>query len=192
MNKRQRVCGVANCAGGIAVVDMRCLIYNVCSAVRVGRMQMIAQEANCDLCLLTGTRWRSPRDQSYHLVKLHKHWAISFGWKPGPFTNSSAGCAIILGKRFKPWHVAEVRAPPAGLQGRAGAIRLRSTGFDLTVAVCYAPPLTESGNKRAAQVKGGRLAVDWNRPPRWCGRPRIDRHPWLVATSTLGLGSLTA
>ena len=69
----------------------------------------------------TSASWKAHLEQ-----QLEDFWAVHFGWSPGPFTNKSAGCAII----FKS---AKFKKNPGAL-GRGGLVRLKAHHYDIVVA----------------------------------------------------------
>ena len=90
------------------------------------------------------------------------YWAIAFGWHRGPYTNASAGCAIILKYRlFAPQHVVQVGYPPAEVAGRGGFVRLKNCRGDFTLSVQYSPPIAGKAGKRAANIKAARMVNTW-------------------------------
>eukprot|EP00971_Amphidinium_carterae_P352729 6492717-Amphidinium_carterae.2 len=70
----------------------------------------------------------------------------------GAFSNNfkSCGVEILLRRsRFKPRHVKKIWSAPANMQGRVGALRLKSSLFDFTVFTVYAPPEPQSDKGKA-------------------------------------------
>ena len=55
-------------------------------------------------------------------------------------------------RRFGPRSVRKVFSPPLELQGRAGGLRLRAPGVDLSPAVLYFPPEPRAQVQRAGSV----------------------------------------
>eukprot|EP00959_Pyramimonas_sp_CCMP1952_P221507 4630373-Pyramimonas_sp.AAC.1 len=62
-----------------------------------------------------------------------KRWCVSHGWKRGPYSNRSAGCAIILGPRIPRRNIVGVWTAPQAAAGRGLAIRAKSNQFDLGI-----------------------------------------------------------
>ena len=72
------------------------------------------------------------------------HWSLSFGWRRGPLTNRSCGTKTLLEHSLPKEMIREVFCPPASLQGRAGAARLRAGEMDvLVMASNFAPSSTK-------------------------------------------------
>lgn len=83
---------------------LRVVLYN-CQSLKHGRLTSIVAELNADIIILTGTGYRAwgvPEKRRMSTESLPRGYnAIHFGWQPGPFTNKSAGCAIVYGRRIK-------------------------------------------------------------------------------------------
>eukprot|EP00971_Amphidinium_carterae_P133913 2653407-Amphidinium_carterae.1 len=91
---------------------LKLLCYNVCSLLQAGRLAHIATTAQCDVLFLTGLRWRHTDPTCAYSVVRAKTWtAIIFGYGASPFTNRSAGVAIVLSRRIKPKHIVSISAP---------------------------------------------------------------------------------
>ena len=143
---------VANAPGAMGS-RWRFVLLNPLSLCGMPRLQHVADECRAHVVLCPGTRLRARDNREYHTEKLRGgYWALHFGWKRGPCTNSSAGCTMIFSRR-------RIVPAPAIIAGRGGMVRLRSGRFDWTVQVGYPPPLTESGERRRAQDKAIRLTM---------------------------------
>ena len=132
---------------------LRVVLYNALSLVAAGRIQAIAAESMADIVLMTGTRIRALTGRQFHVDTLMTgETIIHFGWSRAPFSNRSAGVAILLSGRFRPEHIVAIQAAPREVQGRAGTVRLKSHYLDLELTVGYPPP---PGGTQAA----GRLST---------------------------------
>ena len=50
------------------------------------------------ILMLQGTQRRQFRKQRHHWESTARHRLLHFGYGSGPFTNKSAGCAIMVGR----------------------------------------------------------------------------------------------
>eukprot|EP00974_Lingulodinium_polyedra_P078369 7587931-Lingulodinium_polyedra.AAC.1 len=72
---------------------------------------------------------------------LGKYWALIFGWRPGPWTNRSAGVGVFFDSAFfRPCDVCRVLVPPSSMAGRGGLVRVCTRKADITLLPTYAPP----------------------------------------------------
>ena len=143
----------------------RGVLYNCLSLLSPGRCREIAHELHADAVLLTGTRCRTwTPGRRYHLERLGGGYsAIHFPWQPGPLTNRSAGCSVILGRRLRLRQVRSIAVAPAALAGRGGVVRLKSGASDITLVVGYPPPSEERDTEGSASAKGkaARQTLQW-------------------------------
>ena len=140
---------------------LRGVLYNCLSAARPARLEQIIQETNADALLVTGLRWRTTLSRSYETLYFGRFLAVIFGYGPkASYSNRSAGVAVVLGPRLR-GYIQTILSPSWSLQGRCGAVRVKSAGFDLLFAVGYVNPVTESGRKRLMQIKSARLTCEW-------------------------------
>ena len=139
---------------------LKVLNYNVCSAVRSGRLEQICNVTKSHVLFLTGLRWKVLPDRPYQLVRLRNHWGIVFGWKTGPFTNKCAGCGVFFDRRFRPKDIVKVDHC-ANAMGRAGLVRLVNGRCDLSCMPTYSPPPPSKGSTMQAVVKGTKIVYDW-------------------------------
>ncbi len=68
---------------------------------------------------------------------------LDAGWRPAPGTNKSTGCAIVLGKKFKPANIWRTWTAP--VPGRGIAVKVSGTFCDLLVISVYFPPHVAGG-----------------------------------------------
>ena len=96
-----------------------------------------------DIIICPGSQVRTVLGRAYQPQRdLKTHFIFHWGYGYGAFTNRSAGVAIYCRKRrFSLNNVVEITSPPGKLQGRAGALRLRSSVFDLKLLGGYFPPM---------------------------------------------------
>ena len=88
------------------------------------------------MVLCPGTRLRARDNREHHTEKLRGGcWALHFGWKREPCTNSSAGCTMIFSRRIRRHDLCRIVPAPAIIAGRGGmgeatqrALRLDSAG----------------------------------------------------------------
>ena len=104
------------------------------------RLTEIATEAAADILALPGTQWRMSGDQCCTTFRLQgtRHQAWQWGWRLTKTTNRSCGVSLVLGPRLRK-HVVAVFSPPRALQGRAGALRIRTATTDILAVVLYVP-----------------------------------------------------
>ena len=147
---------------------MNALLYNCCSAVKAGRLQQILTVLDADILMLTGMRWRADHTNKfpYQTLKIGKYFGYVWGYGQGALTNKSAGVGIFFSRRIKLQHVKEISSPESWLQGRAGAVRLKSPNMDFTAVVGYPPP--DSGVRQKAQAAAETM--------RWI-RAQVDAAP---------------
>ena len=108
--------------------------------------------------LLTGTRRRLPLGCTYGNARSAGYWGIHFGWQRGTFTNSCAGCCIMLREEKSPQFGCELISTHAELTGRCRMIRPYALPCDLTLNVAFPPPDGTNIN-----VKARWLGCDWTR-----------------------------
>ena len=94
--------------------------------------------------VLVGTQQHAESDTAVTVNRYPFHSSLNFEWRRGPLTKRSCGIKILLAHSLPKEMLREVFRPPAALQGRAGAARLRSGDMDLlVVASCFAPASTK-------------------------------------------------
>jgi len=147
------VCG-PNCmiwpaSRACASVAVRCVHYNICSALRPGRLVHFVEKICADITMLTGTRFKS-HGQAYTVSRIAGKLVIQWGWARAPFSSRSAGCTMILGRRFRAKYVKRIMSPASALQGRVGAVRLQLGSFDLWPMVGYPLPIYGTTWQQAA------------------------------------------
>lgn len=117
---------------------------------------------------------------------------IHFGWKQGPFSNSSAGCTIGLSRRFSEKCITRVEAPPEALliHGRGGSVQIEQGLVGVRLLVGYFPPPQKNHSRNQ---RGAKPAPDCSpglkRKP--SVRPSESRRSGL-STATLPLEIVTA
>ena len=143
---------------------MRIAVCNPLSLTRTYRALHVATALKSDVALVPGTGLKGVPDCNHVIHKINKDfWCIHFGWVRGPFTNSSAGCSIFFRRQlFSELDVTSIRAPEAGLAGRAGLVRFKNKIGDFTFMVQYSSPLAGNRKKRAVQVKTNTLLHEWS------------------------------
>ena len=98
-----------------------------------------------DVVLLPGTTVKQQRDAPTHYdVVLHDQFImIKFGWSGarGAMVNKSCGVEIWLNRRrLRKSQLVHFWAVPSALQGRLGAVRVRSSQHGFTFVVSHFPP----------------------------------------------------
>ena len=141
------------------------ILYNPMSLVAAGRLIEIDKATkHAHIVCMPGTRLRCNGDYKCNDVKLKHHIAYNFGYKPGAFTNKSAGVTVLLRKDwFKSKHLRAVTLPPVALAGRGGAIRVKSGRFDLHIVIGYQAPRPQEAKKIPAWEKGTKQLQEWVR-----------------------------
>ncbi|CAK0897975.1 unnamed protein product, partial [Prorocentrum cordatum] len=116
-------------------------VFNPLSALG-DRAEDIADEAaNFDVFALVGTQSKAPPGYTHGLQSdVRARLIVDSGWGPGVFTNKSAGCWIMWGRRFDKSHLRRVFETPAALQGRLLAARCKNGLMDITAVAMYFPP----------------------------------------------------
>ena len=97
---------------------------------------------------LTGTRlpWN---DLEVSVVSNSTHHVYSWGYSSGKLTNSHTGFQICLDKKtFGQQQVVRIYSPPQDLQGRGGALRIKTAHVDFCFIVCYFHPCSPSAYTR--------------------------------------------
>ena len=80
----------------------RFVLFNPLSLCAMLRLQHVADECWAHVVLCPGTRLRVRDNRDFHTEKLRGgYWALHFGRKRGPCTNSSAGRTMIFSRRIK-------------------------------------------------------------------------------------------
>ena len=159
---RRVVVLIARAAGSAEnVIDMKATAFNPLTLCAPYRLLHIASTVNADVLLLQGTGLRCSCDSRYTSWDFSPDfWVISLGWKQGPLTNSSAGCAIVLRRRwFSRDDVKKVCFPLDALAGRGGAIRVVSGDF--LFGCQYTPPISGTKGKMQASVKAASQLSKW-------------------------------
>ena len=95
-------------------------MYIPLSLCGMSMLQHVTDECRAHVVLCPGTHLRVRDIREYHTEKLRGgYWELHFGWKRGPCTNSSAGCAMIFSRRIKIHDLYRIVAALAG-RGRDG------------------------------------------------------------------------
>ena len=124
------------------VIDMKVVVFFPLTLCAPYRLFHIASTVNADVLLLPGTGLRCSCD--------------------GPLTNSSAGCAIVLRRRwFSRDDVKKVCFPPDALAGRGGAIRVKGASGDFLFGCLCTPPISGTNGKMQACVKAASQLSKW-------------------------------
>ena len=165
----------------------RFVLFDPLSLCGMPRLQHVADECRAHVVLCPGTRLRARDNREYYTEKLRGgYWALHFGWKRGPCTNSSAGCTMIFSRRIKRHDLCRIASAPANIAGRGGMVSLRSGRFEWTVQVGYPPLLTESGERRPAQEKATHLTMGF--PQKKIAKAKQRSTPILGLDLNSGLG----
>ena len=136
--------------------------YNPLSCNTLERMHEISSEfAKHDIIMLAGTQ-KMGNSQEITLQQTKCHTCYHWGYSTAKFTNKSAGCTIMLKKtRFKPQHNHKLYNMPKCLQGRGGAIRMKTGRHDLIVIVIYYPPRPRIKSEWPQYTKTCKLINEW-------------------------------
>jgi hypothetical protein len=146
---------------------LRSAVYNPLSLTRVGRLEHIIRELDVDLLFLVGTGIRQRGSESYSKWKTdvdgNIFQVVSWGWKPAEGSNKSAGVMIVYGGALQGARITQddVFSPDPLIQGRAGALRLktRNPERDLLPTIGYPPP--PIGVQRGKQVHAANATAKW-------------------------------
>ena len=127
---------------------LRVIGYNPMSVARLARFEQGVEATDkMDAVLLAGTGLKDDVGEGVSRRQVLGRTVISAGWSRGSGSNKSCGTAIVLGRRFKLKHVMATSLPPAELQGRGLAARMRSGYFDICFLIGYFPPRPSSAGK---------------------------------------------
>ena len=100
-------------------VRLNTAVYNPLSLTSPFRLGQIALTLRADIVFLPGTTLRPPEGTKNKIIRLGAYWAISFGWKRGPFVNKAAGCAVLFrAAKSKTSDVVSIKTPTDMLIGR--------------------------------------------------------------------------
>ena len=142
---------------------LRTCVYNPLSCAAPWRLLQIATTLKADILFLPGTTLRAQAGTDHTWARVGRDfWAVHFGLDRAPYGNKSAGCCMVLrSAKFSHKDVAKVFAPDKAMQGRGGAIRLKSRSFDVTPVVLHSPPVSGNKGQKAALEKTARLSNEW-------------------------------
>ena len=149
----------------------------ILSLVGMHRLQHVADESQAHCGALPGCTFETL--ERIESTTGGGYWALRFGWKRGPCTNSSAGCPVIFSRRVKRKDLHWMGAGTSCHRGTRGMVRLRSGRGSIGQCRWGNPlPLTESGARRRAQEKAVRLTMEFfqQRHSRSKGAKHSD--PW--------------
>ena len=155
----------------LAAMAFRIVGWNPMSVIRAGRQDQIGLTwPRIDAILMAGTRVRMPLTTPCSVSQRcwpnnAKSLLLDWGFGPGgQHTNRACGVRIQLrGDRYKKDHIVNVWSPPAGLQGRAGACRIRNNTIDAVLVVFYAPPKVMLAKKQKHYQTTVYRLFDWIR-----------------------------
>lgn len=140
----------------------RLLSYNVPSLVQIGRSRDIAAALhNHHGIMLQGTRQRC-RDTPVTMSKVGSHHVFDWGYGKSPFVTRAAGVQLrVHTKLAKIGEVVAVHSPPDVLQGRGGAIRLRTPVADMLLVTLYVAPRYNATAEEMTYTKGTKALFAW-------------------------------
>ena len=165
----------------------RFVLFNPLSLCDMPRLQRVADECRAHVVLCPGTRLRARDNREYHTEKLRGgSWALHFGRKRGPCTNSSTGCTMIFSRRLKRHDLYRIVPASAIIAGRGRMVRLRSGRFDWKVQVGTHRRSRRVGCDVAHRRKPS--AGHWNSLKKHC-RGKAAKHTDSGNGSQLGLGA---
>ena len=125
--------------------------YNCMSCRLNGRLSDISKAyARTSIICLQGLRLPADKNDAVITKAVGRHVWYIWGFGKGHSTNGHTGVAIGLNKRhFSNKQVIRIYTPPAYMQGRGGALRIRNAVLDVLVLSAYFPtePKTESARK---------------------------------------------
>ena len=125
---------------------MRVVVYNPLSLVQPFRLHEISSRLSHIDIVCPGTRLRSKLEQEQTVIRMKNHDVYSWGYGRGPNTNRSTGVTFLKKGLFRDKHVVNIQSPPREMQGRAGAMRLKSGRYDILIVGAYLPPF--AGNTK--------------------------------------------
>ncbi len=118
---------------------MRIILHNP-NNVKGSRSNELSLAYACmDAVLMPGTQTRPKKHAKEAVLYTNdQHHIYEWGWKPTPYVNKSCGVQIRLKKSlFRMKHVVAIAPTPSLVQGRVGALHLRSGRFDIMLIVIY-------------------------------------------------------
>ena len=119
--------------------------YNPLSVRQTHRLRDIFDElGRNDVVVLCGTR-KPANDLPVRTFAVRDHQVWSWRAANTAYSNMCAGVQIGLRrKRIGAHQVVQVHSPPAALQGRAGALRVKQGDVDFCFIAAYVPPNPDS------------------------------------------------
>ena len=107
---------------------------------------------NDDFIILPGTKIKCPaKGVQYDCGSMLNHWFIDFPYIKTKFSNEACVLRIMVGHRkFPAQTLRRIFLPPAEIQGRAGALRVRNATHDICIIGAYLAP--EPGGKKFVEV----------------------------------------
>eukprot|EP00974_Lingulodinium_polyedra_P118953 11169325-Lingulodinium_polyedra.AAC.1 len=113
--------------------QIRLAQYNPLSLCRSGRLSSILERFKESKCVaLTGIARRAPPGHAVARRRGDGFLQFEWGYSTGRFANKACGVLLALSLRhYKEEQVTKVYSPPAQLQGRAGAVRIKFGSFDV-------------------------------------------------------------
>ncbi len=112
-----------------------------------------------DVVFLTGTQLKM-MDKDHFVTKknLSFHAIFSSDWSKTQYSSKSAGIRNLINRKYKATQIVRIHRPPDILQGRIGALRLRTSSMDFLLATFYLPPASAS---EAEQMQTTSLTLQW-------------------------------
>ena len=143
----------------------------------------MADECGAHVVLCPGTRLRARDNREHRTEKLQGgHWALHFGWKRGPCTNSFAGRTMILSRRIKRDDLYRIVAAPAAITGRGDG---ETTQWTFRPDSACGIPTAAHGEWGATSCTGeGRPHDTGISPPKKLPRQSSEAHRFWNSIST--------
>ena len=86
---------------------------------------------------------------------------LEAGLARAPLSNKSAGVLLALRKPFTTGHIYQTWTPPASMQGRATAARLKGGFFDSFICCMYLSPRPQAASKRGGYQRTVEGLLGW-------------------------------
>ncbi|CAK0856881.1 unnamed protein product [Prorocentrum cordatum] len=116
--------------------------FNASSLVGTRGQEVSAELRRAQIVARPRTKTPKHTASPHHTQQHEHHMAVHLGYGyRSPHVNNSAGCAILLGTRFKARYIKDITRPPQDICGRGGAITIEQGATKLKIIAAYSPPL---------------------------------------------------
>lgn len=134
--------------------------YNPLQAIGA-RASEILSELRQDVVLVAGTQRKASPSLPIRASSFGASRFVEAGWRSVRDANKSCGVGVFLGPRLAKAAIVGTYTPPASLQGRAIAVRLKGPSVDLMPVAMYFPPRPATSKAMAGYTRTVRGLVRW-------------------------------